>query len=75
MPKDWRKTKVTSIFKKGKKVLKPKELAIIHCKVDEKGQGEVIQGHRKTNLAAKKVALQEYVAGALILCELNMDPP
>ena len=57
-------------------VLEPKEVAIIHCRAHQKGQGEITQGNRLADQAAKRAALHEPIVGALILNRKpDMKPP
>lgn len=54
------------ILKLLQAVLKPQEVAVIHCKAHQKGHDRVTQGNRKADLKAKKAALQGQVIRALI---------
>ncbi|GAB0209549.1 mitochondrial enolase superfamily member 1 [Grus japonensis] len=52
------------------------EVAVIHCRALQKAQGEVVQGSRKADLAAKRAALHELVIEALIPSRrIDIKPP
>jgi hypothetical protein len=47
-------------------VLLPKEVSVIHCKGHQKGEDKIAKGNKAAEEAAKRAAMQEYIAGPLL---------
>jgi hypothetical protein len=47
-------------------VLLPKEVSMIHCKGHQKGEDKIAKGNKAADEAAKRAAMQEYIAGPLL---------
>jgi hypothetical protein len=47
-------------------VLLPKEVSVIHCRGHQKGEDKIAKGNKAANEAAKRAAMQEYIAGPLL---------
>jgi hypothetical protein len=47
-------------------VLLPKEISVIPCKGHQKGEDKIAKGNKAADKAAKRAAMQEYIAGPLL---------